>query len=635
MKDQRTRIELLSPARNAECGIEAILHGADAVYIGGPAFGARAAAGNSIDDIARLCSFAHPYGARVYVTLNTLLTDDELPQAERIIHALYAVGVDALIVQDMGVLRLNLPPIALHASTQTELSTPAKARFLEQVGFTQLVLARELSLDEIRSIRRSTTVPLEAFVHGALCVSYSGHCYASQFCFGRSANRGECAQFCRLAFDLVDADGRTLVRQKHLLSLRDMNRSQSLEEMMDAGISSFKIEGRLKDVSYVKNVTAHYRQRIDEVLSRRPDRYVRSSWGHSRLSFTPKVEKSFNRGFTDYFLHRRTADIHCFDTPKAIGEYVGRVSRVGRHSFDIIAEEHCTFAGGDGFCHFDTSGKLHGFRINRAEGCTLHPSEMPKLTPGTPLYRNTDHLFEKTLARPSATRRLRATFLLTDTPWGYALRLSDESGQHVTLGFACEKQWARTPQTENIRRQLTRMGDTPFAVDAEAVELRLSPPADSAGQDHFIPSSLLSRWRRQCADKLLAVHRIRHHRELRATEQTLAPCPTQHLTYMDNVANSLAREFYHAHGATHIAPAFELQPPPPGSTLMECRHCLRYALGHCPRHHRAATPWREPLSLRLPDGRSFPLRFCCRECRMEVCSPRPAAATHRTTKDHQ
>lgn len=620
MKDKRTRIELLSPARNAECGIEAILHGADAVYIGGPAFGARAAAGNSIDDIGRLCNFAHPYGAKVYVTLNTLLTDNELSQAERIIHALYAAGVDALIVQDMGVLRLNLPPIALHASTQTELSSPAKARFLEQVGFTQLVLARELSLDEIRSIRQSTTVPLEAFVHGALCVSYSGHCYASQFCFGRSANRGECAQFCRLAFDLVDADGQVIKHNKHLLSLRDMNRTQSLEEMMDAGISSFKIEGRLKDISYVKNVTAHYRQRIDEVLSRRSDSYVRSSWGSSKHTFTPKVEKSFNRGFTDYFLHRRTADIHCFDTPKAIGEYVGRVGRVSRHSFDIT-ESHCTFTGGDGLCYFDTEGRLHGFRINRAEGSTLHPSEMPRLTRGTRLFRNVDHHFEKTLARPSATRRLQAAFLLTDTPWGYALRLSDESGLHTTLGFAYEKQAARTPQSENIRRQLTRLGDTPFAVAETAVDIRLSPLPDGS-REHFIPSSQLSEWRRLCADKLLAVHRIRHAHELRGTEQAQAPCPTHHLTYMDNVANTHARHFYHAHGATHIAPAFELQTPPPGSPLMECRHCLRFALGACPQHQGSTTPpWREPLSLRLSDGRSFPLRFDCRRCRMEVSSP--------------
>ena len=618
MKDKRTHIELLSPARNAECGIEAIRHGADAVYIGGPAFGARAAAGNSIDDIARLCDFAHPYGAKVYVTLNTVLTDEELDRAERIIHDLYAAGVDALIVQDMGVLRLNLPPIALHASTQTELSSPEKARFLEQVGFTQLVLARELSLEEIRSIRQNTTVPLEAFVHGALCVSYSGHCYASQFCFHRSANRGECAQFCRLAFDLVDADGQTLVRDKHLLSLRDMNRSQSLEEMMEAGISSFKIEGRLKDVSYVKNVTAYYRQRIDEVLERHPDRYVRSSQGHSELSFVPRPEKSFNRGFTDYCLHGRTPNIHCFDTPKAIGEYVGRVGRMGRNHFDIT-ESRSTFAGGDGLCYFDTDGKLQGFRINRAEGHTLYPSEMPRLTRGVRLYRNTDHIFEKTLARPSATRKLRASFLFTDTPWGYVLRLNDESGLHVTLGFDCEKQPARTPQRDNICKQLTRMGDTPFAVDAAAVDIQLRPLADGS-LEHFIPASQLGEWRRLCAEKLLAVHRINLKREMRGSEQAEARCPEARLTYMDNVANARARHFYTSHGAMEISPAFEVQPPSGSTTLMVCRHCLRFALGHCPKHHRQPAPWHEPLALRLPDGRSFPLRFDCKNCRMEVHS---------------
>lgn len=625
MKYNRTRIELLSPARNPECGMEAIRHGADAVYIGGPAFGARAAAGNSIDDIAELCHFAHIYGAKVYVTLNTLLTDAELPEAERIIHDLYAVGVDALIVQDMGILRLHLPPIALHASTQTELSTPEKARFLEQAGFTQLVLARELSLDEIKCIRRSTTVPLEAFVHGALCVSYSGHCYASQFCFGRSANRGECAQFCRLAFDLVDADGKVLAHDKHLLSLRDMNRSHSLEEMMDAGICSFKIEGRLKDVSYVKNVTAYYRQRIDEVLARRPEQYVRASHGETQLSFCPAPEKSFNRGFTDYFLHGRTNDIHCFDTPKAIGEYVGRVARVGRHDFDIT-ESYSTFAGGDGLCFIDTNGKLQGFRINRAEGHTLYPSEMPRLTRGLRLYRNTDHHFEKILARPSATRRLRASFLLSDTPWGYALTLRDESGLHVTLGFDHEKQPARTAQHDNICRQLTRMGDTPFAVDADSVEIFLRSLPDG-NKEHFIPASVLAEWRRQCADRLLAVHRINYRREMRGYEQREALFPRTKLTYMDNVANVRAKDFYTAHGASDIAPAFELQTPAAGSVLMRCRHCLRFALGHCSKQQRQPLPWREPLSLRLPDGRSFPLRFDCKHCIMEVHSYTPKTTT--------
>jgi len=633
----KRKIELLSPARDADTGMEAIRHGADAVYIGGPAFGARAAAGNSIDDIRGLCDFAHTFDARVYVTLNTILTDAELPEAERIVRQLHAAGTDALIVQDMALLRIDLPPIALHASTQAEISTPEKARFLEQVGFSQLVLARELSLTEIAAVRAATTVPLEAFVHGALCVSYSGHCYASQYCFGRSANRGECAQFCRLAFDLVDADGRTVVRDKHLLSLRDMNRGHAIEELIDAGISSFKIEGRLKDTAYVKNVTAWYRRRIDEILRRRDADCERASAGTSVCTFRPCVQKSFNRGFTEYFLHGRTEPVHSFDTPKAKGERVGRVETVGKRSF-TVTDCRTAFAGGDGLCFTDRQGKLQGFRVNRAEGTTLFPAVMPPLRPGMELFRNADHEFEKLLARPSADRRLHVRILLRDTSAGYVVEMSDESGRAVAVHFACDKQAARSAQGENIRRQLCKLGDTPFRADAADVEIRLSPlPVAGGGAgavttDHFIPSSVLAEWRRTCCDRLRVAHRMTYRPDLRRPPVGQpAPLPSPRLTYMDNVMNRLARDFYLSHGAESVAPAFEAQVPtaPDGMpVLMECRHCLRHAFGCCPSRHRGPLPWKEPLALRLPDGRTFPLRFDCRRCVMQVKAP--PVAGHRT-----
>lgn len=627
----KRKIELLSPARDADCGIEAIRHGADAVYIGGPAFGARAAAGNSAADIARLCDYAHTFDARVYVALNTILTDTELTSAERLIHQLYAAGTDALIVQDMGLLRLDLPPIALHASTQAEISSPAKARFLEQAGFSQLVLARELSLHDIAAIREATTVPLEAFVHGALCVSYSGHCYASQFCFGRSANRGECAQFCRLAFNLEDAHGGTLLSDSHLLSLRDMNRSRSLEEMMDAGISSFKIEGRLKDTGYVKNVTAWYRRRLDEIIDRRADEFERLSHGRTQLTFEPNVEKSFNRGFTDYFLHGRTSPVHSFATPKSRGERVGRVGRVERRSF-TVTDSQTTFAGGDGLCFVDAGGKLRGFRINRAEGHTLFPATMPDLRSGMELFRNADHEFDKLLARPSAVRKLQLRLSLRDITAGYALELHDASGRAVALTFEAVHQAARSPQRDNIVRQLCKLGDTPFEATADDVEITLTPLP--GGADHFIPSSVLADWRRQGVERLLAAHRATRRCDYRKREDPAAAYPEHHLSYMDNVMNSRARDFYRDHGAESIAPAFEAQSgrTADGRTiLMECRHCLRYALGHCPRHHGGSQPWQEPLALRLPDGRRFPLVFDCRRCVMQVLADSPAAGRRTTS----
>lgn len=607
------KIELLAPARNAEVGIEAIRHGADAVYIGGPGFGARAAAGNSVEDIRRLCAFAHVFQAKVYVTLNTILYDDELPEVEKLVHALYEAGVDALITQDLALLSLDLPPIALHASTQMDNCTPEKAQLLETAGYSQIVLARELSLTQIRQIHAATTLPLEAFVHGALCVSYSGRCYASEYCFGRSANRGRCAQFCRLAFDLVDADGRVIESDKHLLSLRDMNRSQSLEEMMDAGISSFKIEGRLKDAAYVKNVTAYYRKALDTVLARRTHDYCRSSLGTSLFTFEPRLEKSFNRGFTDYLLHERTRDLWNFSTPKSMGEYVGEVRRVGKRSF-VLQGDVC-INNGDGLVFINAEQKLEGFRANRVEGSEVFPLKMPHITPYTSLYRNEDRVWETNLARPTAKRYVPIDILLAENADGYdvSARLAGEDQDICCCRFVIEVQAAAKPQRDNIVRNLSKLGDSFFAAHEVVV---------STCGERFIPASQLSEMRRTlveaATEALLRKHDVaRDKRRRPMAKPEVAPT----LTYAANVANHIALRWVKDHGAKSIAPAFELRQPQEGE-LMTCRHCLRYALGQCPKDTGHRPTWREPLALRLPDGRQFPLRFDCARCEMQVLMPR-------------
>ena len=604
-------IELLSPARNLDCGLAAVDHGADAVYIGAARFGARAAAGNSIEDIARLVDYAHTYYVRIYATVNTVLRDDELAATEQLIHQLWQAGVDALIVQDMGITRLNLPPIPLHASTQMDNRTVEKVRFLSEAGFRQVVLARELSLDDIARIHQACPqTSLEVFVHGALCVSYSGQCYVSQACFGRSANRGECAQFCRLPFNLVDADGRTIARNKHLLSLKDLNQSERLEQLLDAGASSLKIEGRLKDVSYVKNVTAAYRQKLDEILARRQE-YVRASSGTCRYTFRPQLDKSFSRGFTNYFLDGRTRDIASFDTPKSLGEEMGTLKEQRSSCLTVAGVK--PFHNGDGLCYLDERGQLQGFRINRVEGNRLYPAlpagQVPRIAPRTPLYRNFDQEFERLLARPSAERKIRLHWRLWETATGFALGATDDEGHRAVLSFPYDKQPARTPQAANIRAQLAKLGNTPFEAQDEAdVELTA---------EWFLPSSVLSDWRRQVVQRLLDVRHIGYRRELSPRHETHHPYLADSLTYLGNVMNGQARQFYLSHGVHRIAPAYEAQAVPEAA-LMFCRHCLRFSMGWCPTHQKGRSPYREPYYLVSTDGRRFRLSFDCKNCQMKV-----------------
>ena len=603
---KQRKIELLAPAKNLECGMAAIDHGADAVYIGAPKFGARAAAVNSLEDIAALVEYAHLYNVRIYVTVNTILKDEELKETEEMIRALYRVGVDALIVQDMGITGLELPPIPLHASTQMDNRTAEKVRFLADAGFRQVVLARELSLREIGKIHEACPdVPLEIFVHGALCVSYSGQCYVSQACFGRSANRGECAQFCRLPFSLVDSNDRVIVKDKHLLSLKDLNQSEELEALLDAGASSFKIEGRLKDVSYVKNVTAAYRQQLDAILARRKE-YVRASSGSCRYAFKPQLDKSFSRGFTHYFLHGRTRDVFSFDTPKSLGEELGTMKEARGNYLTVAGLK--SFNNGDGVCYIDEQGKLQGFRINRVEGNKLYPQEMPRIKPRTVLYRNFDQEFEKILARRSSERKMAVAIRLADTAFGFALTLTDEDDNRVTLSLPRAKEPARTPQEENLKTQLAKLGNTPF--EAERVDIDFT-------ENWFLPASVLADFRRQAIEKLIAARRINYRRELAVLRPTTHAFPQKTLTYLGNVMNARAASFYAGHGVASIAPAFE-QTPVEKAVLMFCKHCLRYSMGWCPVHQRERSPYREPYYLVSTDGKRFRLEFDCRNCQMKV-----------------
>ena len=604
-------IELLSPARNLECGIQAIKHGADAVYIGAGRFGARQAAGNSVEDIAQLTRFAHFYGAKIYVTVNTILKDTELADAEKLIWQLYEAGADALLVQDMAVLKMKLPPIALHASTQCDVRSADKVRFLAGCGFTRVVLARELSLDEIRSIHEACPqVELECFVHGALCVSYSGQCYASQYCFGRSANRGECAQFCRLKFDLVDSDNNVIVKGKHLLSLRDMNRMECLEELMDAGVCSFKIEGRLKETSYVKNVTAAYSKALDKVIERRQE-YRRASSGHSEVMFTPNVSKSFNRGFTDYFLYGRQADIWSPDTPKSRGELMGQVRVVGRGWITVSGTG--SFNNGDGLCYIGQDGELKGYRVNRVENgrifLYLDNGDMPSIKAGTDVYRNFDQEFEKALAKESASRKIVADILFEETATGYGVTMTDEDGNVATVTCDWKKEDARTPQENNIRTQLSKLGNTGF--EAGKIEVKL-------GGERFIPSSFLSDIRRQAVTLLENKRMDSYVRPVQGkADDKSNTYPVKELTYLGNVMNAQARTFYSDHGVEKVDCAFE-KSAPDSAVIMFCRHCIKRSLGICPKNRNQELKVHEPMYLVSQDGRRFGLRFDCSRCLMEV-----------------
>ncbi len=606
MKQPRT-IELLSPAKNADIAIAAIQHGADAVYIGPDRFGARSSAGNSVADIARAVDYAHRFNARVYATVNTILFDNELRDAERLIRDLYAIDVDALIVQDMGILRLDIPPIALHASTQCDTRTVEKARFLEAVGFSQIVLARELTMDEISDIRKATTMPLECFVHGALCVSYSGRCHASCALRERSANRGECAQLCRLPYDLIDGNGNTLFHQKHLLSLRDFNQADHLEALLGAGVSSFKIEGRLKDVAYVKNVTAVYSQRLNEICAAHPDLYRRRASGNCVYSFEADATKSFNRGFTHYFFDTRKAPgkLSSPDTPKSIGEPLGKVKAI--HGNTIVIDTQKPIANGDGLIFFDND-TLVGFRANSVSGHSVTPFERIRIAKGTLVRRNFDKQFNDALDNEkSAVRFIDVDIKCWQVADGIATEISDDRGNRVVVCHNIDPVPAQTDQENARHKVFSKLGNTVY---------RLRSLDNGDTRMMFIPASTLTAIRRDAVEALDRAIRLRHRYDHRRQEQQVAYV-SDRLFFADNVANRLAQKFYEEHKVTEIAPAMETSgKSKAGDILMTTRFCLRREYGRCLRTPEGKK-WDKNLTL-TSGNIAMAVEFDCTNCEMHL-----------------
>lgn len=635
MSNGLRKIELLAPAKNLECGIAAIDHGADAVYIGAAQFGARQTAGNSTEDIAELTRYAHQFGAMVYVTVNTIVYEKEQAALEHLLKQLVEIGVDAILVQDMAVLEIykklkaeyvargyRMP--ALHASTQTDNRSADKVKWLKENGFERVVLARELSLEEITDIHKAhPDVELEAFVHGALCVSYSGACYASQYFFNRSANRGECAQFCRMAFDLKDSDGETLIEDSYLLSLKDMCQLDRLGDLLEAGVCSLKIEGRLKDANYVKNVVATYSEALNAYIAKHTGKYCRSSYGRCTYTFTPALEKTFNRGFTHYFFNGRQKDISSFNTPKAMGEYVGYVKEIRRGSFNVAGT--AMFANGDGLCFFNRQKKLEGFRVNRVENNRLYPLTMPKnLEPGMALYRNNDIEFERVMQGKTATRKLQVRFVVNVVDGKLTFTATDECGRsaNVVLNETPEK--AQKSQHDNIVKQLEKLGNTVWTAN----EISINNSAD----EFFIPSSRLAAVRRELLEALEDTP-VSNHTDKQAVGETATNSINANNTvYADtiniaNVANTTAQNYYAAHGVKNAPTALELNsdykagsttPPSAVPPLMTCRYCLRYALGYCVKNGGKRPTWHEPLHLEAKNGIRVRLAFNCAKCQMEV-----------------
>ncbi len=614
MQKTRRHLELLAPARNADFGIEAINHGADAVYIGGPAFGARAKAPNTIADIARLVKHAHRYHAEVFVALNTIFHDNELEGARQLVEQLYESEVDALIVQDMGLLEMDLPPIQLHASTQTDIRTVEKAVFLDQVGFSQIVLARELDLKRIKQIADATTCNLEFFIHGALCVAFSGQCFISHAHTGRSANRGECSQECRLPFTLEDQKGRIIGKDKHFLSMKDNDQSANLRALIDAGVSSFKIEGRYKDLPYVKNATAHYRELIDEILHERPE-LAKSSSGHATYTFTPQPEKTFNRSATDYFVNGRQADIGAFDTPKFSGEALGKVTKVGKDYFEV--ETNIELHNGDGVCFFDIHKELVGLRVNTVEGKRLYPNEMPTgLTRNMTMYRNRDHAFMRLLEKDSAQRKIAVAMHFYETANGFALTVTDESGFSATATCEAEKQNAQNLEKaeSSLRENLGKLGGTDFSAQSIAI---------NTAQTWFIPASIVNNLRRDAIEQLQQTRDLGYQRPpRREAAQPPAIFPEDTLSYLANVYNKKALQFYEKHGVKLIAAAYEANKELDEVPLMITKHCLRFSHGLCPKEAKGVigvqgTVTAEPMTLINGNDR-YTLKFDCKPCEMHV-----------------
>ena len=627
----RPHIELLAPARTADIGIEAVNHGADAVYIGGPSFGARSNASNEVSDIARLIQHAHRYHAKVFPTLNTILRDDELEPARKMIWELYDAGADALIVQDMALLEMDLPPIQLHASTQTDIRTVEKAKFLQDVGFSQIVLARELTLGQIKAISDATDVAIEFFVHGALCVAYSGQCFISHAHTGRSANRGDCSQACRLPYNVLDGSGQVVAFEQHVLSMKDNDQSANLNALIDAGVRSFKIEGRYKDMGYVKNLTAHYRLLLDEVLEQRPE-LARASSGECTFYFQPEPDRNFNRGSTDYFVNGRKDDIGAFESPKHLGLPLGEVAKVGDTWFDVAIDDVATreaggIHNGDGLNYLTLTKDVVGVQVNTAEPIgksgriwRVHPNEgveaLKDLQPGLAINRNRDRAWENLLGKKSSDRRIGLWAALSDTPDGLALQLSDDDGFVGEAQVVCDKQAPQDAERAEatLREQVGKLGTTIF--EPHEVTLSLAQP-------WFVPASALKALRRDAVVALEAAREVGRERLQRAAAvEPPAPYPEDALSYLANVFNHKARDFYAKHGVKVIEPAYESHEELGEVSLMITKHCVRFSLSLCPKQAKGVQGVQgqvkaEPLQL-INGKEKLTLRFDCKPCEMHV-----------------
>ncbi len=606
----KKKIEILSPAKNLEQGMAAINAGADAVYIGAPQFGARSNATNSVEDIEELVRYAHLFKAQVFVVVNTILYDYELAEVKKLIYQLYDIGVDALIVQDMAIMEMDLPPIVIHASTQANNRDPQHVKFLKEAGMKRVVLARELNLDQIKEISSATDVELEFFVSGALCVSFSGNCYMSVANGERSANRGSCAQNCRLPYNLIDGNGNTLIANSHLLSIKDLDLSDQLPNLIEAGITSFKIEGRLKDMVYVKNNTSYLRKKLDAFLENN-DAYEKASSGKTHYNFEAEMDRSFNRGYTDYFVNKRKEKIGSWDSPKSQGQVIGKLVETKANGY--VIENYDKLNNGDGLYFMNENNEPDGMQINVINNNIVVPNSFKNIKPGTMIYRNSDASFNKLVEREDSTvRKISVKLIFTETAEGFQLRAIDEDGHESISTLETKKEVAKNSESTlpNIKKNFSKTGNTPFIVDDIEIDFT---------ENWFLPISKINEIRRVVLEQLIDIRVKEYHREEVQITKTNHPYPVSKLDFTYNVANQLARAFYKRHGVTEIEKAFELQWDPGKSRVMTTKYCVKYELGKCWRYNKDTMGEKltEPLTLTHGEN-AYKLKFNCKPCEMEI-----------------
>lgn len=607
----KRKIEILAPAKNLYQGMAAVNAGADAVYMGAHQFGARSNATNSVEDVAEMVKYAHLFKAKVFVVINTILYDNELEACRKLIYELYDIGVDALIIQDMAIMEMDLPPIVIHASTQANNRDANHVKFLADAGMKRVVLARELNLDQIQEIHKATDVELEFFVSGALCVSFSGNCYMSVANGERSANRGSCAQNCRLPYRLEDGTGKTLIENSHLLSIKDLDLSDQLPNLIEAGISSFKIEGRLKDIVYVKNNTSFLRKKLDSFLEENSDRFEKASSGRTFYNFEPEMDRSFNRGYTDYFLNKRKEKIGSWESPKSKGQYIGKVLEIKANGY--VIENYEKLNNGDGLYFQNEAGEADGAQINIIFNNIVIPNTFKPLAIGTEIYRNSDAEFNKMVEKEnSAVRKIGVKLEFTETEKGFQLLAIDEDGHQSVGTIEVAKELAKSQDSviPNIKKNLAKTGNTPFIVDELEVEF---------SENWFLPISKVNEIRRDVLERLVDIRVNEYQREEHKLEKTTHPYPVEKLDFMYNVSNKMARTFYQRHGVTEIEKAFELQWDPGKSRVMTTKYCVKYELGKCARYQRQTMGEKvvEPLTLKHGEV-EYKLKFNCKPCEMEI-----------------